>query len=82
MRQTLIRPAKKWGHTQTGNFMGNIGQGRHYDPTKHMTLEQMRKKSIVYQDVYLDGLVQLILQSKSQLNKYKPHDFEEIFNLK
>ena len=65
MRQTLIRPAKKWGHTQTGNFMGNIGQGRHYDPTKHMTLEQMRKKSIVYQDVYLDGLVQLILKSKS-----------------
>ena len=36
---------------------GNIGAGRHYDPTKHMTLEEMKRKSMFYQDVYLDGYV-------------------------
>ena len=38
-------------------MIGNLGQGRHYDPTKHMTLEEMKRKSIFYNDVYLDGLV-------------------------
>lgn len=69
MRQTLVRltsqygyggagkPNTRFGHSQTLGMLGNIGQGRHFDPTNHMTLEQMRKKSIVYQDVYLDGYV-------------------------
>ena len=64
MRQTLARCSgfvpgggrqPRFGHNQTSGIMGNIGQGRHYDPTRHMTLEQMRRKAIVYQDVYLDG---------------------------
>merc|ERR1712168_149592 len=39
----------------SSGIFGNIGAGRHYDPTKHMTLEEMKRKSMFYQDVYLDG---------------------------
>ena len=51
----------------TGIF-GNIGAGRHYDPTKHMTLQDMKRKSMFYQDVYLDGYVckHLIGQSSEE----------------
>ena len=65
MRQTLARlaldghgkPKGAWSHYQTHGILGNVGQGRHYNPTTHYTLEQMKKKSVVYTDVYLDGYV-------------------------
>ena len=53
MRQSLIRAAKKHhGHTP---MIGNVGMGRHFDPTKHLTLQEMKNKSVYYNDVYLDG---------------------------
>lgn len=61
MRQTLVRAYgagrqnSRFGHSQTYGVFGNVGHGRHFDPSNHMTLEEMRKKSIVYSDVYLDG---------------------------
>merc|ERR1712086_698373 len=54
MRQSLVRAAKKHhGHTP---MVGNVGMGRHFDPTKHLTLQEMKNKSVYYNDVYLDGL--------------------------
>jgi len=53
MYQTTVRLSlrKPWGG------LGNVGgMGRHYDPTKHMTLHEMKQKSVFYNDVYLDGL--------------------------
>ena len=47
---------------------GNIGAGRHYDPTKHMTLEDMKRKSMFYQDVYLDGYVCNYFSSQSSVD--------------
>merc|ERR1711935_1313575 len=53
MRQSLVRAAKKHhGHTP---MVGNVGMGRHFDPTKHLTLQEMKNKSVYYNDVYLDG---------------------------
>lgn len=52
MYQTTVRLSlrKPWGG------LGNVGgMGRHYDPTKHMTLHEMKQKSVFYNDVYLDG---------------------------
>ena len=53
-RYSSRKQFKNFGPYTTG-FMGNLGGGRHYDPTKHMTLEEMKGKSVFYQDVYLDG---------------------------
>ncbi|CAG5112567.1 Oidioi.mRNA.OKI2018_I69.chr2.g6765.t1.cds [Oikopleura dioica] len=66
MRQTLARfnqtgikhttaNRDRFGHSQTYGVFGNIGMGRHYNPTTHFTLEDMRRRSVVYSDVYLDG---------------------------
>jgi hypothetical protein len=43
-----------WG--SAGLKLGNIGVGRHYDPEKHMTIEQMKNRSMHANDVYLDGV--------------------------
>merc|ERR1711962_23996 len=51
----------------SSGIFGNVGAGRHYDPTKHMTLEEMKRKSMLFQDVYLDGLENHALADRNRM---------------
>ena len=55
LRNSSRVPVKLPAFSHANGIMGNLGSGRHYDPTKNMNLEEMKKKSVFFQDVYLDG---------------------------
>ena len=90
MRQTLARfnqtgikhstaNRDRFGHSQTYGVFGNVGMGRHYNPTTNFTLEDMRRRSIVYSDVYLDGWVQ---KNNITLARWKRQQANNIFKIR